>query len=41
MTNHRLIMGVDFVVVPTDAFDEAIAFYYDCARRVRTSATDP
>jgi catechol 2,3-dioxygenase-like lactoylglutathione lyase family enzyme len=27
MTNHRLITGVDFVVVPTDAFDEAIAFY--------------
>jgi predicted enzyme related to lactoylglutathione lyase len=27
MTDHRLIMGVDFVVVPTDAFDEAVAFY--------------
>jgi catechol 2,3-dioxygenase-like lactoylglutathione lyase family enzyme len=27
MTNHRLIAGVDVVVVPTDAFDEAIAFY--------------
>jgi predicted enzyme related to lactoylglutathione lyase len=27
MTNHRLITGVDFVVVPTDAFDDAVAFY--------------
>jgi hypothetical protein len=27
MTNHRLITGVDFVVVPTDAFAEAVAFY--------------
>lgn len=32
MANDRLITGVDFVVVPTDAFDEAIAFYGEVLR---------
>ena len=27
MTSDRFITGVDFVVVPTDVFDDAVAFY--------------
>jgi hypothetical protein len=41
MTNHRLITGVDFVVVPTDVFDEAIAFYGDVLHLRASTATAP